>query len=213
MENGELTNNVIEFPREGRTLVRTRESILTPVLSTPQRKVPASSTTFEEVLSFRTGTELRANAVGVRPALTQRELYPVREAFTTEHITALRLLSVAIKRCERAMYATSADDLVGTDTEIQKIQVLLPELFCCRTLGDGFGSVVSAIICSFESLNGNFPNPAQIRALNTVFCVLSDKPFLSVDEADEQIELLEVAELNPYPSELLEFLSSDESVR
>jgi len=33
--------------------------------------------------------------------------------------------------------------------------------------------------------------------------------FLSADEADEKISLLESAELFPYPAELIEFLSSE----
>jgi hypothetical protein len=75
--------------------------------------------------------------------LSQNDLYPVRQSFSPEHITALRLLAVAIGRCQRSIDAT--DDPMTADVEIQKLQMSLPELFCCRALGDGFGTIVNAV--------------------------------------------------------------------
>ena len=49
--------------------------------------------------------------------------------------------------------------------------------------------------------------------MSRVLRYLREKPFLSPDEADEQIELIESVGLNPYPAELMDFLSSDQSIR
>jgi len=99
--------------------------------------------------------------------------------------------------------------MLDADTEIQKLQVLLPELFCCRGLGDGFGTIINSFMSAFEVLAGNMPDVTQIGAMNRVLQLLKEKPFLSADEADDQVEVLESVGLNPYPAELVEFLSSE----
>ena len=145
--------------------------------------------------------------------LSQSDLYPARHAFSPEHITALRLLRLALGRTQRASRALDDGDDVTADSEMQKVQVLLPELFCCRALGDGFGSVLNALMSAFECLRGNMPSILQLRTISRTFELLRDKPFLSADEADLQLEQLEGAHLNTYPPELVDFLSSGESIR
>ncbi len=141
--------------------------------------------------------------------LSQGELYPARHAFSPEHITALRLLALAVGRSKRALDAIAADNALVADTEIQKLQVLLPELFCCRVLGDGFGTIINSFMSAFEALAGDTPDVGQIRATTSVLQLLNQKPFLSAYEADDQVEVLESVGLSPYPRELVEFLSSD----
>jgi hypothetical protein len=141
--------------------------------------------------------------------LTQSELYPVRHAFSAEHIAALRLLTLSIGRSGRALRHLEEGDLVSADVEIQKLQTLLPELFCCRALGDGFGTIVNALMSAFESLSGNTPNSNQINAVRRILEMLKDRPFLTADEADAQLPLLEESGLSPYPPELMTFLSSE----
>jgi hypothetical protein len=153
-----------------------------------------------------------AHKVSNAPRLSQSDLYPVRHAFSPEHVTALRLLGLAVKRTERALRAMNDADEIAADIEVQKAQVLLPELFCCRSLGDGFGGVVNGLLSAFESLEGSPPNVLQLRTLNGVLSVLRDKPFLSSEEADEQLEQLEAVDLCLHPPELVKFLSSDENI-
>jgi hypothetical protein len=46
-----------------------------------------------------------------------------------------------------------------------------------------------------------------------MFSELRDKQFLSAAEAADAVELLEANGFNPYPEELIEFLSSDQSLK
>ena len=210
----QAATNIIPFP--SRVRPRSSKDTGTPVspgdtgtaVSPSARKAPGSVTTAapEEIVFQTPLVTEEGQYEPSRSRLSQSELYPVRQAFAIEHITALRLLTLAIGRSQRALAAIAGDDLMAADTEMQKIQVL-------RTLGDGFGTVINAVICAFESLAGNTPDVSQIRTLNRIFELLKDKPFLSTDEADGQLEKLEAIGLNPYPTELLEFLSSDESIR
>ena len=147
------------------------------------------------------------------PRLSQSDLYPARHAFSPEHIAALRLLRLAKGYSQRAIVALNDGDEIAADSETQKVQVLLPELFCCRKLGDGFGTLINALISAFESLAGDPMALVQLRAVNHVFALLLDKPFLTTDDADQELEKLEAVDLNPYPAELVDFLSSAESIR
>jgi hypothetical protein len=177
---------------------------VTPLGSDAVRQTGEPVTTLDTPLDSTT-----EEAQSTERRLTQSELYPVREAFSPEHITALRLLQIAVGRSLRAIQFMATNDVMSADTEMQKLQVLLPELFCCRVLGDGFGTIVSSLMSTFEGLEGETPTVAQMQAINRVLRMLREKPFLSPDDADKQLELLEEVNLTPYPTELLDFLSSD----
>jgi hypothetical protein len=194
----------IDVGREPRVRVLPWDTTLE---SRKEKLVVGSATSVDDL------RQLRAVPVHHGPPvrLTQSDLYPARHAFSPAHIAALRLLKLAIGRCQRAIDA-HADDPMAADIEIQKIQMLLPELFCCRVLGDGFGTVINALICVFQNTDGNTIDPNQIRTLERVFQGLRDKPFLGATEADDTVELLESNGFNPYPAELVEFLSSDDRV-
>lgn len=204
---GEAATNLvpIDIGREPRRPVLPRDT----VVDLRDRKGIESSATSVDLRVFREEAPIEHNRA-VR--LSQRDLYPARQAFSPEHIVALRLLGLAIGRCRRAI-DVHPEDFMAADVEIQKIQMSLPELFCCRTLGDGFGTIVNALICAFHNTDGNLLAPNQIRILEKVFTELRDKPFLSVTEADDMVEQLESNAFNPYPKELIEFLSSEQSIR
>ncbi len=202
--------------------VPTRFGSAATAIESGQRKPPATTTVvsvldadWDLIVSDLTVREGGISGIKALQSLrlTQDELYPARHAFSREHITALRLLNLAIGRSRRALDAIATNNMIAADTEIQKLQVLLPELFCCRRLGDGFGTIISSFMSAFEGLAGNTPDVNQIRAMNRVLQLLKEKPFLSADEADDQVEVLESVGLSSYPAELVEFLSSDKSVR
>jgi hypothetical protein len=194
----------IDVGREPRTRVLSWDTTLEP----RKGKVESSATSVADLRLFR-----EVHIDHNQPVrLSQNDLYPARQAFSPEHITALRLLKLAIGRCKHALDAL-ADDPMTADIAIQKIQMSLPELFCCRVLGDGFGTIVNALICALQNTDGNTLDQNQIRTLERVFKELRDKPFLSAPDSDDAVELLESNGFNPYPKELIEFLSSDQSIR
>jgi hypothetical protein len=204
--NGKATN--LPEPREPRahtaiTSIQTRIE--------PRKKEVETAETILQLFSMQAVQETEHPALP-NESLTQAELYPIRQAFKPEHITALRLLGIAIGRSKRAL-DLQTDDLIASDTEIQKIQVILPELFCCRKLGDGFGAVINGLICAFENLGGDSMNSKQIRALHEVLYDLRERPFLSSDDADEELDAIEAAGLETTPAELMDLLSSESSIR
>lgn len=196
----------IDVGRQPRTRVSSLDT--TSLESRKDRVVEGSVTRVDDFGPLR---EFQAEH-GQTARLSQNDLYPARQAFSPEHITSLRLLKLATGRCQRAIDAYG-EDLMVADSELQKVQMLLPELFCCRALGDGFGTVVNALICAFQNSDGNTFGQKQIRVLEDIFKELRDKPFLNVTKADDFVELLESSGFSPYPTELIEFLSSEQSVR
>ena len=202
--------NVIEFPESYETRTSVGFGAPTGPVEAGARKPPETVT----LVGHREGVALSERNEELRSLrLTQEELYPAQQAFSTEHVTALRLLGEGIGQSKRALDAIANRDVLMADVEMQKLQMLLPELFCCRALGDGFGTIVNSLMSAFEALAGNTPNIDQVRTMSRVLRLLSEKPFLSTSEADEQFEALESVGLTPYPAELIDFLSSEQSVR
>src|SRR6266545_3305183 len=81
--------------------------------------------------------------------ISTTELYSEFENVSPELNSAVRLLSVSLEHLDRALRAERESDLIEADDATQRMQALLPELFCFRSLGDGFGIVVSGLLCGF----------------------------------------------------------------
>ena len=64
---------------------------------------------------------------------------------------------------EEALAAHRENQLIVADDAMQNVHALLPELFCFRTLGDGFGMVVNGLLCAFQNLGGLPLERHQIR--------------------------------------------------
>jgi len=84
---------------------------------------------------------------------------------------------VVVGRSQRAISALSSTRFLQPTQKSRKIQVLMPELFCCRNLGDGFGSIINALMSALENLNGSIPTLCQMRAILAVTQSLRESYF------------------------------------
>jgi hypothetical protein len=132
--------------------------------------------------------------------LSAKDLYPDWETLSPVFSTALRLMGEAREYIDRSLDFYDNHELISADDEIQKLQVLLPELFCCRSMGDGFGQVINATLNALDNTNGVPLNKDQVVALKRVFYNLHREPFISFDKAIDQTEILEDADLLIQPS-------------
>jgi len=122
---------------------------------------------------------------------TVEEIYPrLMEAGSTLR-TGIALLGEAAQRADAAVAAIGDDDLVAADIELQHLQAVLPELFCCRSLGDGFGSVVNSLQIAFANQKGLPFNSEQVGAIARAVRRLRHEPFLSIDQAVDIVAALE----------------------
>lgn len=128
--------------------------------------------------------------------------------------SALRLLGQAIEALD--VLANVEDDRpFDVEYQISSVRALLPDLFCCRKLSDGFGQVVVAIWCALSSHGGEPLDRARVNALRKAFVMLKAKPALTAESATDAVMGLEAAGLETEPPELSSLLEllAEESLR
>lgn len=123
--------------------------------------------------------------------LTTEEVYRALEFTTVELRSALRLLRDAIGWCDRALSADTLGELFQADDAMVNVQMIMPELFCCRALGDGLAEIVNAIQSSFENLKGMTLEGPQVSSIRRALVAIQNEPRLSFDRALEFVGAME----------------------
>lgn len=165
-----------------------------------------------EVLQFRPRVSSASDSTGIKPWMDihkpsistdsfggktfhgyvdNEDLYPVREQLNPSLHMAIKLLKEAIEIVNESIKMFLEDDFISSDDALQRFQALLPELFCCRVLGDGFGSIINSLFHSIGNINNKPTNEIQLNALLRILKRLHSEPFIRFDEAVEEILYLE----------------------
>ena len=119
------------------------------------------------------------------------DLYPSTEAAAPELSVALRLLSTALAYVDQASTSLEKGNDIVADDAVQQLQALLPELFNCRALGDGYGAIINAALNSLRNTHGSPINALQLRALRQVLQRARFEPFIQFESALDEIVKLE----------------------
>lgn len=140
------------------------------------------------------------------------EVYRAPEFGSVELRSALKLLPDAVAWCDRALLALAHNEYFQADDATVHLQALLAELFCCRTIGDGFAEVVNAAQSSIENLNGKPMERAQIAATQNALATLRREPRISFDRSLDLVSAMEQVGLavDPFPVDVLADWLSDE---
>lgn len=123
--------------------------------------------------------------------ITTEELYSDFENVSPELNSAVRLLSLSLEHMDRALQAHRDNDSIEADDATQRMQALLPELFCFRSLGDGFGIVVNSLLCGFQNLAGIPLQREQLEKVRQTLVKLRSEPFLREADAVKAVTALE----------------------
>ena len=115
---------------------------------------------------------------------------------------AIALLDNALLRVDSAAECLRIGAFIAADDEMQQIQSALPELFCCRSLGDGFGAIINAVQIGFNERRGVALEHLQVEAVAKALRRLRRSPFLSIDEAVRLLIMLEDSGLAVEPQSL-----------
>jgi len=150
----------------------------------------------------RTGMKISSKKV---PSFQQRistnDLYPLSAELNHVLSRALNLLQEGVRHLDDALSALlEDDDAISSDDALQRFQALLPELFCCRDLGDGFGVIVSSTYHALRNLFGTPLNENQLRTVRSIVQRLYTEPYIAFDEAVDEINSLEEVGLEVTPS-------------
>ena len=113
--------------------------------------------------------------------------------------TALRLLRHAEDHLQFAQTEARAGHRAMADDSFYAVKALLPELFCCRAIAEGFATLIGALLYSIENLKGQEVTEEQRATIHSCIAFLRSRPFLDEQSADGQVELLEKSGLNPDP--------------
>jgi hypothetical protein len=101
-------------------------------------------------------------------------------------------------------------DLLESDHLVHEVHTLLPQLFRCRSIGDGFGAIINAIEIAFVNRRGEPLNEKQIVTLLRVLKELRGKPFIRFESALRPIEELTRVGFEVDPPILSELLDAPE---
>jgi hypothetical protein len=134
------------------------------------------------------------------------QLYAAPEAARPDFLKLQTLLADAISFVSAAKDAYAAGQLVDADTSIVKFQMMLDDLFGCRTVGDGYGTIVNSLLFAFINQAGKPLSEIQILTLWRVLRQLKSRPFLNLEAALEQIDELTTASFLVDPPVLGEML-------
>jgi len=128
------------------------------------------------------------------------DIYRAMSVGSSELRTAVTLLKTALQWTDSALASLESAELIHADDAMQHVRALLPELFCCRRLGDGFGTVVNAAQSALENKHGEPLTENQIRSIRGALKSILDEPLIGFDAANKQVDRLESAGLSVDPS-------------
>jgi hypothetical protein len=192
-----MTGTVISFPKSQRSApdeLFENSAVIT--------KVPPPGTGHQRTAPYHKG----ANALDLIPIDI---LYPAVEANGAAVLRALPLLGDAIRHLEAAR-AVFDQDPIEADMLVQQVQALLPKLFSCRAIGDGFGLVVNSVHFAFANQHGNQLAIAQINSVSRALKGLRVGPFLSFEQGLQSVADLEDVGLQVDPAPLADLLEESE---
>jgi hypothetical protein len=153
-----------------------------------------------------------AGSSALAPIIEIDKLYSAPEGSKSALLTALGLLADSIDLLTRARIAAQKGRLLDADRETQRFEAILPALFRCRKIGDGYAVVVNSL--HFAAINKR-GGPLNLEQLTTVWRILRElrnKPFVEFEQALEYVEEFEACGLQvdpPIVSDFLEILENE----
>jgi hypothetical protein len=128
-------------------------------------------------------------------------LYPSEHLTDPKVVAARRLLAQVIERFEEASKEIDSDP-VAADDNVQTCQPILAELFACRSIGDGFATVVNALLVALLNQDGELLTQKQISLITQSLKELSSHLFLTYESALRSLRGFKKAGLRIHPQAL-----------
>lgn len=136
---------------------------------------------------------------GALRALSPDELYSSLESHDGDVIQALRLLSKCRESLTAAVLIDPIEDFFAYDEQMMRVRESLRRLFDLRTIGEGFGATINAIIWALGNVDLKPLSPAQISTVLDVIDQLRKRPLLRFESSMGLLDQLESSELDIEP--------------
>jgi hypothetical protein len=126
--------------------------------------------------------------------ISMDKLYPYKDEISTQFALAVKLLDQALKYAEEAFEYLKVDDLLGSDDSTIKLRAILPELYCCRSIGEGYATLIVSL---YHGLNNKKSSYTEDQLLNITYSLkrLCAEPFMNLDTALDLVLQLENSHL------------------
>jgi hypothetical protein len=147
------------------------------------------------------GVVVKDGIVASAAVISVDDIYRAPDAGTEMGI-ALRLLREAVSNCEDALLALDNHEPIGADAFMLRAGMTLPELFCCRVIGDGYAEIINAVQSAFENLDGELFSLVQIRAVKNALTTVRNEPRMTFERSLDLVSMLEEAGLKTEPSDI-----------
>jgi hypothetical protein len=135
-------------------------------------------------------------------------LYEAPPGSASQMVRALELLKQAIDLLSESR---KSDNPMDSDRLVQGVQLTLPKLFACRSIGDGFGVIINSLHFAFANLHGAPLTSEQLNVMWRILRELRNRPVMPLEQGIQHAEELENCGLNVDPPDLGDLLEGYES--
>jgi len=170
----------------------------TPAVQRPEA-TPVSTSSFT--------TQSRGN-LALRPTIGIDRLYEAPRGTTSNMVRALELLKSASDNLAAAL---RYDNPMEADRFVQHVQLDLPKLFACRSIGDGFGAMINALYYAFHNQRGKPLARNQINLVWRALRELRSRPVMSLEQAIEYVDEFEAQGLQVDPEGIANILANTDA--
>lgn len=141
--------------------------------------------------------------------LGPNELYSFSDDDDAAIFQGIQLLTRCTGILLAAQQINPEEDYIGFDENMMQLRATLRGLFALRTLGDGFASVVNAVLWSLKNKDTETLDKKQLSSILEAVSELKRKPLMHFDTAMSIVDQLEETGLIVEPSMLDELVSSE----
>lgn len=145
---------------------------------------------------------VRGSDSEVSMASTSEKLFADSEHLSADVKNAIRLLKESQVLLESALSEFDEQNFLPADDYLQRFYMILPELYCCRSVGEGFANIIQCCFHGLKNLEGMPPSRDQAQVLNLSIRSLLDELFMDFDESIRFVDDLEEVGFNVGPSRL-----------
>lgn len=171
--------------------------VLKPTVNEPELTTFAENNKTEDISE----TVVTSN----EPIQKLRDIY-FDDFISPELKTAVHLLETSQTLVVNAIESLNSGKLRKSDEYIMEFKSFLPELFCCRTISESFGAIISAIATALTNMNGCPLSEDQLYALYALITSLLREPAMSFEKAVEYVSDFEDADFEVESDGLHELL-------
>ena len=111
------------------------------------------------------------------------DIYPDIKQSSDRLLLALKHMRECMDLLERALKETTSGDVIAADDCVDRVILRLPELFCFRDIGDGFGNVISAIFNGLINRKGEPLEVEKIIIMLRAFSKINKEPYISFEDS------------------------------